>query len=399
MKIQTLLSPAGKTTAVYFLAFITLGMTTASLGPTLDALAAQTSARLDQISWLFAVRSLGYMLGSLAAGRLIDRRPGHPIMAAALLVMALGVGLVPGLTLFTVLLLMLMIVGFGEGLVDVGGNTLIVWLHGRKVGPFMNALHFCYGLGALLAPIIVAQVVLYTGGIAWAYTLIALGMLPTLLGLLFNRSPANPADGQEGGQAGARGPVPGQILLFILFFILYVGAEVAYGGWIYLYGIRAANMPPTTAAYLTSAFWGAFTFSRLLSIPIGARLKARTILLIDLCGALTSLAVLFIWPEQVWALWVTSVGFGLSLASMFPTMMTFAGRRIQITARVTGYFFLGATLGSMFLPWLIGQFFESVGPAFFVRAVIIDVLLICLILLVINAALKKPALQSASSPV
>ena len=40
--------------------------------------------------------------------------------------------------------------------------------------------------------------------------------------------------------------------------------------------------------------------------------------------------------------------------------MTFG--QTTITGRVTGWFFVGASLGGMFLPWLIGQLFESVGP-------------------------------------
>jgi fucose permease len=43
-------------------------------------------------------------------------------------------------------------------------------------------------------------------------------------------------------------------------------------------------------------------------------------------------------------------------------MISFAGRHIVITGRITGWFFMMSSLGGMFLPWLIGQFFESIGP-------------------------------------
>jgi hypothetical protein len=36
-----------------------------------------------------------------------------------------------------------------------------------------------------------------------------------------------------------------------------------------------------------------------------------------------------------------------------------------MTGGVTGFFLVGSSLGSMALPWLIGQFFESVGPRVF----------------------------------
>jgi MFS transporter, FHS family, Na+ dependent glucose transporter 1 len=49
-------------------------------------------------------------------------------------------------------------------------------------------------------------------------------------------------------------------------------------------------------------------------------------------------------------------------ASIFLSTLALAQGRLRITGRVTGWFFVGASAGGMALPWLIGQFFESVGP-------------------------------------
>lgn len=35
---------------------------------------------------------------------------------------------------------------------------------------------------------------------------------------------------------------------------------------------------------------------------------------------------------------------------------------MPISGRVTSYFLIGANVGSMLLPWGVGQLFESVGP-------------------------------------
>jgi len=51
-------------TLAYYVGFIALGLTTASLGPTLPGLAEQTQTRLGEISFLFTARSFGYLLGS-----------------------------------------------------------------------------------------------------------------------------------------------------------------------------------------------------------------------------------------------------------------------------------------------------------------------------------------------
>ncbi len=53
---------------------------------------------------------------------------------------------------------------------------------------------------------------------------------------------------------------------------------------------------------------------------------------------------------------------GMSMASIFPTSINFAERNMDITGRITSWFFIGGSIGSMFFPWLIGQFFEKTGP-------------------------------------
>jgi fucose permease len=60
------------------------------------------------------------------------------------------------------------------------------------------------------------------------------------------------------------------------------------------------------------------------------------------------------------------------MASIFPTTISWAGRRMTITGQVTGWFFVGSSLGGMVLAWLIGQLFESVGPQATMFAILFD---------------------------
>ena len=49
-------------TAGYYVAFISLGLAGAVLGPTLPGLAGHTNSRLDEISFLFVAHSVGIWL-------------------------------------------------------------------------------------------------------------------------------------------------------------------------------------------------------------------------------------------------------------------------------------------------------------------------------------------------
>jgi FHS family Na+ dependent glucose MFS transporter 1 len=359
-------------TAAYYVAFVGIGLCAASLGPTLSGLAKHTRTNLSGISFLFTARSLGYLCGAFNVGRLYDRTPGHPVMAIALVIMAALVGLVPMTSLLWLLAVVFVLIGMTESVVDIGGNTLLVWVHQRNVGPFMNGLHFFFGVGAFLAPLMIARVMGSSGDITWAYWMIALLMLPIAIWLLCLSSPVNQRSSQHGVKGQIHYPL---FILILLFFFFYVGAEVGFGGWIFTYAVSQKWGSNTTAAYLTSAFWGTYTLGRLLAIPLAVRFKPRTILFGDLIGCLLSLSIMILWSKSLTASWLGTLGLGLSMASIFPTMISFAERHIVITGQITGWFFMMSSLGAMFLPWLIGQFFESIGPQ--VTMVIISSDLIC----------------------
>ncbi|HXF62649.1 MAG TPA: MFS transporter, partial [Caldilineaceae bacterium] len=324
-----------------------------------------------EISFLFTTRAGGYMIGSFFGGWLYDRLRGHPVMAGGLLLMGLGMFLTPLLPSLWPLAAVLLVVGLAEGAVDVGGNTLLPWIHRSKVGPYMNALHFTFGVGAFLAPLVIAFAVQQTGGIRWGYWLLALYVVPVLLWLAREPSPLTEVQQDQGRSTGVNWRL---VSLMAFFMFLYAGAEIGFGGWVYTYAFSTGLVDSTVAFYVTSTFWGALTLGRLAAIWIAARVRPRTILISDLMGGLLSLALLLALPDSQWALWVGVFGLGLSLASIFPTLITWSERRTTVSGLVTSFFLIGSSVGAMTLPWLIGQLFEVYGPQVTLFAILLDLL-------------------------
>ncbi len=381
-------------TASYYAAFVALGLASASLGPTLPGLAENTQVSLREISFLFTARSLGYLIGSLLGGRLYDRTPGHPVMALMLVGMVAMLFLIPVMSLLWLLVGVLLALGIAEGALDVGGNTLLVWVHRHQVGPFMNGLHFFFGVGAFLSPIVIAQVLLRSDSMVWAYWILALLILPIALGLIRLPSPVAQTVSKDGpiGQVNHR-----LVALIVLFFFLYVGTEVGFGGWIFTYAVELKIASESVAAYLTSAFWGALTVGRLLAIPIATRVRPRYVLLSNLLGCLVSLGLILVWPGSLLAVWLGTLGLGFSMASIFPTTISLAERRMTITGQVTSWFFVGASAGAMTLPWVIGQLFDAIGPQVVLLAIlaslILDLALLFVLISYSTRSVEKPVEQ------
>jgi len=375
------------TTAAYYLAFILLGLTIAAEGPTLLKLAEHTSSALDQISLLFFFGSFGYLLGSYIGGRIYDRVPGHRFMAGVLVFLGLIIALVPlassRLALFTIVL----ILGLTKGALDVGCNTLLLWVHNETVGPFMNGLHTCFGIGAFVAPLIVARVVSATGDIYWVYWFFAVVAFPIALWIWNLPSPLPRAVPTKHDNM----PFPVlPVFLMVTCFVLYVGGEVGYGSWIYTYAFKLNFGTEVTAAYLTSAFWGSFAVGRLLGVWISTRAKPMTILSLDLTGCLISLGLVLLFRDSTTMLWIGTILLGISLASIFPTFLTLAEERMHVTGTITGWFLVGGGIGGMILPWVIGQAFVQIGAVAMIVIILINMALNLLMLLLFTRVSVKP---------
>jgi len=234
----------------------------------------------------------------------------------------------------------------------------------------MNGLHAFFGLGAFIGPLIVARVLAATNNIYWVYWTLAIAALPIAALVWSLPSPSPRATPEEHRDV----PLPVlPLAIMVLCFVLYVGAEVGYGTWVYTYALQLGLGTEITAAYLTSAFWGSFTLGRLIAIPISTRLRPLTILYLDFAGCLISLGLILLFRDSAAVVWIGSILLGLSFASIFPTFLTLSEERMHVTGTMAGWFLVGGSIGGMILPWGIGQAFVRIGAGAMITIVFIGV--------------------------
>ncbi len=379
-------------TIIYYAIFICMGMTSSSIGPTLPGLAEQTTSTLSAISALFAFRAIGRLIGTAIAGGAYDRLPGHPLVGIGILFIVGMVFLTSFIPLLWLMCAVFFVLGFAESFMDVGVNTLLVWTYRERATPFINGLHLCFGVGAFLIPIIIAQIIIVTGSgasmpmlspfsgislptpaddVRWVYRFLAAVFLPVGLIILLMRSPKSQAKEAHPTDEAPTTVSRGVILLFCTLFLLYVGAEVSFSGWIYTYALKLDLASPENAAYLVSAFWLMIMLGRIIAMALAPYLLPRTILQGALITALGGISLMLILPD---ALWPGTIIFGLGMSPIFPTALAFASRRVTLTGTITSYFYLGAGVGVAVFPWIIGQLIEPVGASALLWLILVAVI-------------------------
>ncbi|KAM9704049.1 LOW QUALITY PROTEIN: sodium-dependent glucose transporter 1 [Menidia menidia] len=395
--------------------FLGLGMCISVLGPTFEDLALNVNKNISNLSYIFVGRSAGYIGGSLLGGVLFDCMNPHLFLGFSMLLTALGMYAVPFCKQALLLTASMSCIGISMGALDTGGNVLILNTWGGQAGPYMQALHFSFAAGAFASPIIAkllfgaeAPVGMATAGAPaagdstppsppspahsisslksmWAYIVIGsfLLLVSFFFFLLYARGGAGRGQGRGAAPAAGQRPLARHhsalVVLLFFFFFAYVGAEVAYGSFIFTFAKGYARLPPAAAAGLNSLFWGAFAAARGLAIVAAAVVRPGAMILLSLAGSCTSSLLLVLWEggeegggrrgrrrggeEGGAGLWLCTGLYGASMAATFPSGVSWLEQYTAVSGRTAAAFVVGAALGEMVLPALlavlIGRFPEE----------------------------------------
>lgn len=374
--------------------FLGLGMSISVLGPTFEDLAVNVKKNISNISYIFVGRSAGYICGSLLGGVLFDCMDPNLLLGFSMLVTSVGMCAIPFCKQALLLTGLMSCIGMSMGILDTGGNVLILNTWGEQAGPHMQALHFSFAAGAFASPIIAkllfgpdgnssTDVMLTNSTTAeesakdlgshaviryvhsrsstftsmWAYVVI--GSFVFLIAFLFfilysiRRTSHDKARASSGKPLVAKHHIA-LIVLLSFFFFAYVGAEVAYGSFIFTFAKDFVHMPQSQAAGLNSLFWATFAACRGLAIFFAACMYPGTMILLSLVGSTVSSLLLCLFSRDNVALWVCTGVYGASMATTFPSGISWVEQYTTVTSHTAAAFVVGAALGEMVLPALVG---------------------------------------------
>ncbi|XP_029397929.1 sodium-dependent glucose transporter 1 isoform X2 [Mus pahari] len=300
-----------------------------------------------------------------------------------------GLYLIPFCKTAALLTAMMSVTGVSFGVLDTGGNVLILDLWGDKGAPHMQALHFSFALGAFLAPLLaklawgIASAQNYTEpqsdrsalnqsfeatsdsvfalpddkNLLWTYASISTYILVVSVFLFvpFFKKTSKQKKSAASAQGSRRAKHHRALLcLLFLFFFFYVGAEVTYSSYVFSFATTHVGMEESEAAGLNSIFWGTFAACRGLAIFFATLLQPGTMIVLSNIGSLASCFFLVLFDKSPLCLWIATSVYGASMAATFPSGISWIEQYTSINGKSAAFILIGAALGLMATPALSG---------------------------------------------
>lgn len=365
-----------------FLAFIVVGGSQALYGPSFDAFRARHGVGAGAVGLVVSLHFLGSIVTNLASGALIRRWGYRRPLAAFASCLALGaftIGIGPS---WTWVLAGALLVGLGYGVLNVAVNLLFARGFERGAAPALNVLNAMFGLGAALAPALVA---LSSPRLAPPYLATAgLALVVAVSSLRLATPPPTRA------QRAGGGPLNAAAVGFVMLFFMYVATEVGTSAW------ATDHLTPhhglDRAAFVTSLFWAAITVGRLVVAPLSALVPPHALVLGAVSVAAVAALATRLVPVAPWAYLLL----GLSLAPVFPTALAWLQRAFPARAeQLTPFALAGGMLGGVATPPLVGLAVAARGSD--VVPTVLFALAGGLLLLVVALVARSPLRASAGA--
>jgi fucose permease len=254
----------------------------------------------------------------------------------------------------------------GASSTDVGIQALVLDLFPHARGSALNLLHVAYGVGALMAPLLLAALVAL--GVPWQWLMTGSGIAMAIAGVgLALTVPPDPvlhapAAGVEAGGVPETAARTRRLPLFLLVMAVsiacYVAAEAGVSDWLVRY---LAALPLAQASLALTLFWGGIALGRLVFARIGNRLEPqRSAAILAVAGGVMLTVALVLPISSLSPLLFGAVG--LAFGPIFPLVVAAAGARMPgESATVTGTLVFAAVVGAVVYPPAIGFLSDVIG--------------------------------------
>ena len=338
-----------------FVVFFVFGFIDNLKGPTIPAILSDLGLNYRQGGTVLFSEYIGFLIATLSMGVLSVLFGKKKVIFAAGIFLALGIAAYSSASRLLFLSIFMAFIGFGLGSCEVGGNLIIVDLYSSQKAKYLNIMEFFHGIGSILAPVYSGQ--LLAAAVSWrqVYRLALLLPLALLIYFLLVKVPKK-HQGQENSPINIRrigaSAIVGDTILFYLFILLYVAAELGVASWLVEFLQTDRGMSVSASSLLLSAFFVAITVGRLAGSFVVERIGyLRIMKYVSILSA--AFLAIGIFAPAPFVYFLPATGFLFSI--VFPTATAAVSvKHPEHTGVILGIFFAFAGIGGMVGSYFVG---------------------------------------------
>ena len=272
--------------------------------------------------------------------------------------------------------------GLARGATSNFANSTINDLAPGKAS-YLNGLHAMFSIGALLFPAILTGMTKNnpSNWIYAVYMMVTLGILSFIIYLLNpagnakvsnDKNESTSSSEKASNKFGFFKEPLFYLVVFTLFF--YLCAEQGVIGWMVTYFSDTGLLDESLSQLTGTIMWAMMLIGRLFTAYATSKYRKENLLL----GMSFGVVVFFIWlllGKTTPLIAVGIMGFGLSMAGIYATTVSFAGSIIKKYELCWSFILTMASLGSILMPSIIGAIAEGAGIAAGMSSVAVVVVL------------------------
>lgn len=377
---------------VVYLCFIGLGLPDSLLGTAWPQMYIELKLPVSLEAIGNAVITVGTIVSSLNAARLIKKLGTFRIVVISTLLTAcavLGYGLAPN---FYWILLLNVPLGIGAGAIDTALNNFLA-VHYKA--SHMNWLHCFWGVGAMTGPVVMSVFINRQMGWRYGYFTIGAAQMAIVVILLLSipiwkaHEELNAEEEHTVLKFFDLIKVKG-VKLAMLTFICYCATEYTFVCWGSTYLVKVREVSSATAAGWISMYYLGITVGRMLCGFIALKVNNKRLISVGLCTVLFGALILILpLPPFAALIGLTFVGFGC--APVFPGMISETPKRFGngLSQAVIGIEMTSAYTGVLILPVLFGFLAARISMALIPYFIVILVIIMLISTTMLNRIISE----------
>ena len=239
----------------------------------------------------------------------------------------------------------------------------------------LNGLHAMFAIGAFAFPLILIALT-SSNEANWIYAcyfMLVMGILSWLIYYMIplkNDSVEKTETQSLGGFGFFKEPL---FYICTLTMFFYLCAEQGVIGWMITYFKDTELLPASLSQVTASVLWIMILAGRLLTAWASTKVHKEKLLVCMGLG-LVGFFFLLLFSRSLPLILIGIMGFGFSMAGIYPTTVSFTGALIQKYSLAWSFILTLASIGSIMMPSIIGKIAETAGIYYGMSSIVVVVL-------------------------